>query len=313
MEIDIAALANGMVYKGNWDASAGTFPGAGVAQTGWFYTVSVGGTVDGITFVIGDRLIAIVDNASATTYAGNWTQLDATDAVTAVVGLTGSVSKAGLLAALNVEDGADVTDAVNVGTSIDGATAKTTPVDADTMPLIDSAASNVLKKVTWANVKATLLAAWAAVASDINTGTSTGKFMTPDAFAGSNAGIRYFPIGLNGSTALTTSDKFYFRVPAGLTGMNLVSVTGSVGTGAAGSSSSGTPTFTVKNVTDNNQMLSTSLTIDANEYTSATAATPAVINASFDDVVTDDLIEIACTVAGTGTTYAVVTLGFQLP
>lgn len=55
-----------------------------------------------------------------------------------------------------IETGADVTDAVNVGTSVDGATAKTTPVDADTMPIIDSAASNVLKKVTWANIKATL-------------------------------------------------------------------------------------------------------------------------------------------------------------
>ncbi len=43
-----------------------------------------------------------------------------------------------------------------VGLQIDGSTAKTTPVDADTMGLIDSAASNVLKKVTWANVKATL-------------------------------------------------------------------------------------------------------------------------------------------------------------
>jgi hypothetical protein len=57
---------------------------------------------------------------------------------------------------INVEDGADVTDATNVGSSIHGATAKTTPVDADTMPLIDSAASNVLKKLSWANVKATL-------------------------------------------------------------------------------------------------------------------------------------------------------------
>ena len=57
---------------------------------------------------------------------------------------------------LNVEDGADVTDAANVGASIHGATAKTTPVDADALPLIDSAASNGLKKVTWANVKATL-------------------------------------------------------------------------------------------------------------------------------------------------------------
>ena len=55
-----------------------------------------------------------------------------------------------------VEALADVTDAGNVGSSIHGASAKTTPVDADTMPLIDSAASNVLKKVTWANIKATL-------------------------------------------------------------------------------------------------------------------------------------------------------------
>lgn len=55
-----------------------------------------------------------------------------------------------------IATGADVTSATNVGSSIHGATAKTTPVDADTMPLIDSAASNVLKKVTWANIKATL-------------------------------------------------------------------------------------------------------------------------------------------------------------
>lgn len=91
MEIDIAALANGMVYKGNWDASLSSFPGAGVAQTGWFYTVSVGGTVDGVVFNVGDRLIAIADNASTTTFAANWTQLDATDAVTSVDGSTGAV------------------------------------------------------------------------------------------------------------------------------------------------------------------------------------------------------------------------------
>ncbi len=55
-----------------------------------------------------------------------------------------------------IEALADVTDAGNVGSSIHGATGKTTPVDADELGLIDSAASNVLKKVTWANVKATL-------------------------------------------------------------------------------------------------------------------------------------------------------------
>lgn len=55
-----------------------------------------------------------------------------------------------------IEASADVTDAGNVGSSIHGATAKTTPADADTIPAIDSEASNVLKKVTWANIKSTL-------------------------------------------------------------------------------------------------------------------------------------------------------------
>lgn len=173
--------------------------------------------------------------------------------------------------------------------------------DSDVTDLVSAASDTTAGKVELA------------IASEVNTGTDATRAISPDAFAGSNFGIRYYPIALNGTTALAGTEKFYFRIPAGLTGMNLVSVTGSVGTGASGASSSGTPTFTVKNVTDNNQMLSTSLTIDANEYTSATAATPAVIDTTKDDVVTDDLIEVACTVAGTGTTYAVVTLGFALP
>lgn len=40
--------------------------------------------------------------------------------------------------------------------NIHAATEKTTPVDADELPLADSAASWVLKKLTWANVIATL-------------------------------------------------------------------------------------------------------------------------------------------------------------
>ena len=47
-------------------------------------------------------------------------------------------------------------DADKTETAISGATAKVTPVDADTMPLSDSAASNTIKKVTWSNIKATL-------------------------------------------------------------------------------------------------------------------------------------------------------------
>jgi hypothetical protein len=57
---------------------------------------------------------------------------------------------------LNVEDGADVTDAANVASTIHAATSKTTPVDADEIPIADSAASFGLKKLTFANLKATL-------------------------------------------------------------------------------------------------------------------------------------------------------------
>ena len=57
---------------------------------------------------------------------------------------------------LNVEDGADVTDAVNIASSIAGATAKATPIDADSIGIIDSAASSALKETTFAQIKAFL-------------------------------------------------------------------------------------------------------------------------------------------------------------
>lgn len=54
-----------------------------------------------------------------------------------------------------IEAAADVTDAANVASSVHGVSGKTTPVDADEIGLIDSAASNALKVLTWANLKAT--------------------------------------------------------------------------------------------------------------------------------------------------------------
>lgn len=57
---------------------------------------------------------------------------------------------------LSMEENADVTDAINVAAAIVSVADKATPVDADTLPLIDSADASALKEVTWANVKATL-------------------------------------------------------------------------------------------------------------------------------------------------------------
>jgi len=88
---NIDLLEGGLVLKGNWDASAGTFPGAGAAQQGWFYIVSVAGTVDSVSFNVGDKLYALVDNASTTTFAGNWQKIDTTDQVASVFGRVGTV------------------------------------------------------------------------------------------------------------------------------------------------------------------------------------------------------------------------------
>jgi hypothetical protein len=45
----------------------------------------------------------------------------------------------------------------SIGATIVAATAKTTPIDADSVGLSDSADGGILKKLTWANLKATLL------------------------------------------------------------------------------------------------------------------------------------------------------------
>ena len=51
---------------------------------------------------------------------------------------------------------ADILTSTNFGAFSAALTNKTPPVDADTFNIVDSAASNVMKKLTWANLKATL-------------------------------------------------------------------------------------------------------------------------------------------------------------
>lgn len=55
------------------------------------------------------------------------------------------------------------------------AASKTTPVDADLLPLVDSAASNTLKKLTWANLKAAITGSFATLTG---TETLTNKTLT---------------------------------------------------------------------------------------------------------------------------------------
>lgn len=65
--------------EGGWDASIGVFPTGSSPVSGTkkgdYWYVSFGGTVGGVTFNIGDVIIARVDNASVTV-ASDWIQLE---------------------------------------------------------------------------------------------------------------------------------------------------------------------------------------------------------------------------------------------
>lgn len=100
------------------------------------------------------------------------------------------------------------------------------------------------------------------------------------------------------STAITTGTaKVTMRMPYAMT---LTAVRASL----TAVSTSGTPTFDINE--GGNSILSTKLTIDANEKTSTTAATPAVIS---DGALADDAeITFDVDVAGTGAKGAKITL-----
>jgi hypothetical protein len=98
----------------------------------------------------------------------------------------------------------------------------------------------------------------------------------------------------------------FFFVTSDMNGMSLVEV----GAGVSTVSSAGTPTVQLRNVTTGNDMLSTKVTIDANERTSYTAATPPVINTANAIGATGDLIAVDVDVAGTGTKGLDVFVGY---
>lgn len=89
----------------------------------------------------------------ATTYSSTTATITSDTGNNAVInsadGTNAGVMSAADKTKLNgVETNADVTDAANVASSVNGVSAKATPVGADKLPLIDTAASNVLKTLT---------------------------------------------------------------------------------------------------------------------------------------------------------------------
>lgn len=111
-----------------------------------------------------------------------------------------------------------------------------------------------------------------------------------------------------GTNCSTGNDKVRIVIPPELAGMNLTSVHAYNSTAGT----TGTMDIQIHNLTDTQDMLSTVITIDSTENGSDTAATPAVIDTSHDDVAAYDVLQID--VDAVHTTPAkglLVTLGFS--
>jgi len=153
-----------------------------------------------------------------------------------------------------------------------------------------------------------------AIASEVTTGTDATRAVTPDALAGSAYGTAVIPVlvfddSLNCETGDGAGDLF-FRIPSVLNGFDLVAVAACCQTAGT----TGTMDIQIHNVTQAADMLSTKITIDSTETDSSTAATPAVIDTSNDDVATGDQLRID--VDAVHTTPAkglLVELQFRLP
>jgi hypothetical protein len=99
-------------------------------------------------------------------------------------------SAATLTTARNIDgqafDGSAAITVIAPGTH--AATSKVTPVDVDEIPMVDSAASNVLKKLTWANLKATLKTYFDTLYQGVQ---STGSWTPVLNLGGATTGITY--------------------------------------------------------------------------------------------------------------------------
>jgi len=122
IETRVNALDSAVVLKWTWDASAWTFPWWWTAQAGYSYIVSVAWTVDSVAFNVWDRIIAITDNASTTTFASNWFKADYTDAVSSVAWKTWVVT-------LQTADITDITATASELNILDWATLTTTELN----------------------------------------------------------------------------------------------------------------------------------------------------------------------------------------
>lgn len=154
--------------------------GSANENTKWNCTSDRGGTID-VTGLVFAKEVAGGDMAKATYDPGNvndnaFAMDNMVEGSTTKIMTDTERTKLG-----GVSPGADVTEDV-----IDGASAKATPVDADTMPLTDSADSQTIKKITFANIWAWIMSKVAGLAAKAAPVAGDGLYLVDS--AASNVG-----------------------------------------------------------------------------------------------------------------------------
>lgn len=129
-------------------------------------------------------------------------------------------------------------------------------------------------------------------------GTLSGYYLTP----------RTMMLVITG--ALKVGDTAaHFEIPRVMSGYNLKYVSACLQTNGT----SGTTDFQIRNVTKARDLLTTKLTIDANEPCSITAATAFAVNGSNDDVSHPDVMAIDVDAVSTSAAVAAVEMEFERP
>jgi len=129
---------------------------------------------------------------------------DEVEALATVIGVTGSIVPTTVEARITALQGSSTPEtASTIGTLIAGSSDKATPVDADNIAISDSAAANILKRLSWANVKTALASVFARLA-----GTAGGQTIIGGTAAGENLTLQSTSNATKGAIIFGTASKY---------------------------------------------------------------------------------------------------------
>jgi hypothetical protein len=129
---------------------------------------------------------------------------DEVEALATVIGVTGSIVPTTVEARITALQGSSTPEtASTIGTLIAGSSDKATPVDADSIAISDSAAAGILKRLSWANVKAGLNSIYARLA-----GAAGGQTITGGTAAGENLTLLSTSNATKGAVIFGTSSEY---------------------------------------------------------------------------------------------------------